>query len=195
MKRLFFAIFFTLLAAICYANPFMATVVQQDSPAAGATPTCVGYENDQTDCAQPTYGGSATTISADATVTRTWTASRNGTATSVEYYSTGCGTGNTFTVTLYVAGQLRGTGTSTCVADTWISGTLASYSGRSLSFSTSDVIKYGVSIDYVAGGTYVGRQSDAVNSNYYSDAAYSPDPFADTTTSAYELMAILHYEY
>ena len=43
MKRLFFTLFFIFLAAVCYANPFMATVVQQQ--------TCVATETPETSCA------------------------------------------------------------------------------------------------------------------------------------------------
>jgi hypothetical protein len=158
--------------------------------------SCVGYEANQTDCATPVYGGSADSLLGDMTYTRTWTATEAGTAKSIDYYPyANCGTGAVWTVVFYVNTELRGTGTSTCSADSWINGILSSYSGRSLTFSSSDVIKYGVSVDYGTSGAYMGRQSDSGgDQNYYSETSYLPDPFSDTTSAVYELMTIFHYE-
>lgn len=197
MKRttLLFAIIF-LLPVFSWAGGTTSLFLNMPQQGTAVTTSCIGYPDHGTNCDYTTAPEGQASIAADATRARIWTASVNGTVSRVKVYFISCGTGNTFTIGYWNGTELRGTATITCSANAWVwSGDFAAYSGRSLSFSSSDSIYFGVSVDYGSGTTGIGRDNETTNYSYYSEAAYLPDPHSLTSNANYEMALILEYDH
>jgi hypothetical protein len=161
--------------------------------AAGVTTACIGYPNSETACDYSTAPASGASTTADGTKIRRETG-LTGTAHRLRFYALQCPGNGTIIAVYYVGTELRGTASITCTgAPAWLwSADFTSYSARSLSFSSGDNIRFGVSYDYGTQEFIPGRTVDAVTPNYYWGSTYSPDP-DDTTTANYDLAVILEY--
>lgn len=198
MRNKIILIIILLIGLVWISWPAHGMMLVGGKPAAAAGGTaCVGYLDDQTDCDYSTAANPGGMMGADITRLRNWTASVNGTVSRVKVFcaDSACPTDGTITVVYYNGNELRGTATFTCSRNSWVwSGDFAAYSGRSLTFSSSDTVRFGVSFDYASSSFTVGRTSDAVTPNQHSQSAYLPDPVS-TASANYDVSFILEYDY
>lgn len=146
---------------------------------AGVTTACTGYS---TDCTYTTAVDNEIQVTEDRAEANRWVANVSGTVTRVKYY---CGThtdGTEVRIGVWNGTQLRGQSDdirSVCdgAGPSWQWFTVNAYSGRSLAFASSDVIRYGVQVDYAGNGVNVRYEAGANVAGYDRyNGAYPQDP-------------------
>lgn len=195
------------LALLVSASPsFAGGIMMMGGGVAASTPsssTYIGWPNsDGTPTGTP---ASAASIGDDAICTTQWTATENGTAKTIQFYSGPLWAADGAKVVLYrnISGTITlvGSGTVTVPGTSqWIAkATLTAESGQSLDFSTNDVLYYGVYYyDTLGSSSNIGREDAGGSGMYYvtlTGETGTPPATTTFTASSSRLMSfILEYE-
>jgi len=180
--------------ALCASTALGGMIIRGSG---GATPACIGYSNNSTNCEASLDGAYSYYLGgADTTVCRYWSASTSGTITGITY-------------------SLNEYTSSTAVAVAWYKGTarqgykvdsspgagenfvdLTSGATGSFGFSSSDNVYYCISVDNLTGRIErdEGVSQPPANYHYYT-GYYLPDPISLSENTTRELCLRLHYEY
>jgi len=199
MKKLIVTTILLLFVALnCYGF-FGVHVAGTPKVTDAATYSYIGYLDDDTDGIADQTPTSTYSITTDRTDVYMWAATEGGTVRRVRgYFKAGVNWGDMTAVTAvyYENLQLRGTASWTGLTNSssgWIwSDTFSSYSGRSLTFITTDDLRFGGSVD--CNGETWGWSRYASGANAY---LYETDYVVDGPTwgsGSYDAAFILEYE-
>ncbi len=175
MIRLILVILTTLSPAACLANP---GAMMMAGKVATVSYVCTGYLG--ATCTLSGTPPGTYSAGADSTFGRTWTATENGTLHRVAYYFTSTWAVTNVKVVVYDASyNLIATAPITYSSGAWVwSDELVAEVGHSLSFSASDVLYFGLSVD--AAGTYTVARTSGSGANWRIATGYLPDPVSWT---------------
>lgn len=182
----------TYAASDLAGNPAVGTdLIQNFVYAPGTTTTCIGW--DSPSCSLTTVPASSY-ATGTATVGTEWTATEDGTATSINVYLTDTSSGHvslykniTGTITLLGKGAVTKTGAG-------FSGDipLVAEGGQSLTFLTNDELYYTYSFTSQAG--YVGREDAGGTGMYYSTTGGAPSTITFSTSAGRKMAIGFKYE-
>jgi hypothetical protein len=208
MKKLITAISLVLIPTVCLAWGVAMMGGGVEVGGGYTSDGYIGFYNDDTDGTPDSNPNNHYTLSADATLTRMWTATRDGQLYKINFYAANSSPEVTAVKgAVWVGTTLKATVDMTTMHNnmdgqgwTGWSGELVAESGQSLEFSEDAVLYFGVTVDWETGDSFsIGREdpcSDPCIPNYkYEIATYDSDVSSWASSSSRQLGAILHYKY